>query len=491
LYKDRSQIKIKPLLLQRMTPTHNSIIYRTLPIKTNLTLKKIKCNFRKNTGMNAITIEIGQVPTYFFTLMMHLAFASAIVTFFVVGLKRRMAFKNLIFVAVTANLFFIIGIKMAAMPLSNFANLYAGTVDMVIGRNELGGLILGTIATLLVIKWLGISYKIIDNYAFAIPLGLAIQRLGCLMAGCCHGIPGSMPISLQYNAGTHAYNHQLQAGLINNGALHALAVHPVQLYFIISAIITLTVVYAFRKRIKMPGNLPMLAIALLMFQRFFIEFLRDPQTNGLMGSTWGNIKMVQWLCLTIFILLISTIYLREKRRYQTSTKKTNPTIDIKRATLLLLLLLFAVTVTFPLLSKAELVVISFLFVAAALTYSVMVMQKLMISPHKLVYLSAPMVMIIGMSQISTQPKQTKELTHKETTFSISGLTGQYINEYTNTAGDCETPPVVIRDEYKYTGMAFKTTWSGYYNNQSNNHFDIVLHPLWGTRTVFCRWCRIV
>lgn len=70
----------------------------------------------------------------------------------------------------------------------------------------------------------------LDHVTPALALGLGIGRIGCFLAGCNGGIPASLPWSVQFPAGTSAFEFQVNRGLISASAPLALPAHPTQLY---------------------------------------------------------------------------------------------------------------------------------------------------------------------------------------------------------------------------------------------------------------------
>lgn len=97
-----------------------------------------------------------------------------------------------------------------------------------------------------------------DAFAFSLPAGIALLRVGCFFAGCCWGdlcaaperlaavaddrawlrqvqtFPAlcgdDWPLAVRYPAGSPAYTQHLTAGLLPPQANRSLPVHPVQLY---------------------------------------------------------------------------------------------------------------------------------------------------------------------------------------------------------------------------------------------------------------------
>lgn len=81
-------------------------------------------------------------------------------------------------------------------------------------------------------------FPLMDVLATAMPLGHAIARVGCILAGCCYGTPTTLPWAV-------TYTHPLAVA-----PPHHVALHPVQLYesallFAIAAFTNLT--YASRR----------------------------------------------------------------------------------------------------------------------------------------------------------------------------------------------------------------------------------------------------
>jgi phosphatidylglycerol:prolipoprotein diacylglycerol transferase len=96
-----------------------------------------------------------------------------------------------------------------------------------------------------------------DAFAFALPVGICLLRVGCFLGGCCWGdicgspdrlsvvedqawrrqvqtfpplCDGDWPLAVTFPAGSPAYYQHLTAGLLPPGAERSLPVHPVQLY---------------------------------------------------------------------------------------------------------------------------------------------------------------------------------------------------------------------------------------------------------------------
>lgn len=70
-----------------------------------------------------------------------------------------------------------------------------------------------------------------DAMAAPTAAAMAIVRLGCWSAGCCHGTPTSLPWGVRFPHGSAPWQAHLQRGWLSAAAADSLAVHPLQLYF--------------------------------------------------------------------------------------------------------------------------------------------------------------------------------------------------------------------------------------------------------------------
>lgn len=61
-------------------------------------------------------------------------------------------------------------------------------------------------------------FKLMDVLATAMPIGHGIARIGCILAGCCYGLPTDQPWAV-------TYSHELAIA-----PPHGVGLHPVQLY---------------------------------------------------------------------------------------------------------------------------------------------------------------------------------------------------------------------------------------------------------------------
>ena len=99
-----------------------------------------------------------------------------------------------------------------------------------------------------------------DVAAFAVATGAAIGRIGCFLNGCCYGATTDVPWAVRFPAGSHAWAHQLNAGLISPDSAWSLPVHPTQVYASIAGFVLLGLLVACLPLRRRQGE----AMALLM-----------------------------------------------------------------------------------------------------------------------------------------------------------------------------------------------------------------------------------
>jgi hypothetical protein len=162
--------------------------------------------------------------------------------------------------------------------------------------------------------WFGFKNDVLDIFAYVFPVGMAIQRVGCLLAGCCFGTPTDVPWAVVYPRYTHPHAAHVNSGLLDYYSPCSLPVHPNPLYQIIACIIILVLLYyIFRRRMRFAGNLFLTSIALYLISRVITEFFRDASSNGYAGNTVLELKIVQWILIVIIIGLWIVVFVREKK----------------------------------------------------------------------------------------------------------------------------------------------------------------------------------
>jgi phosphatidylglycerol:prolipoprotein diacylglycerol transferase len=65
-----------------------------------------------------------------------------------------------------------------------------------------GGFVGALVCILAVIRWRGMPiWRVVDIYGAMVPIGHAVGRIGCFLAGCCYGAPTDLPWGVTYPPG--------------------------------------------------------------------------------------------------------------------------------------------------------------------------------------------------------------------------------------------------------------------------------------------------
>ena len=144
------------------------------------------------------------------------------------------------------------------------------------GRTIAGGLVGGTLGVILVKRALGIRGRHGNRFAAPVALGMAVGRIGCLLAGCCAGVSTALPWGVDFG----------------DGVLR----HPTQLYEALFCLCAFALLQRARRTARPGRQLSGFFGAYFVF-RFFVEFIRPhPVVAGLTAY--------QWICAAGALLLV-------------------------------------------------------------------------------------------------------------------------------------------------------------------------------------------
>jgi len=148
------------------------------------------------------------------------------------------------------------------------------------GLTLYGGYIASLVFTFFFLRGLRLPFwKSFDVYAPALPLGLAIGRLGCFFNGCCYGLR-SDAWGISFPSAHHppVFAQQVRDGLIKIDSLRTLPVLPTQLYSAAADMGILFILLWLERKSRFPGFIFWSFILLYSLVRWVIEFFRyhDP-----------------------------------------------------------------------------------------------------------------------------------------------------------------------------------------------------------------------
>ena len=158
------------------------------------------------------------------------------------------------------------------------------------GKSIIGAIAGGYLAIYLSKRALGYTLSTGDCYAPAIPVAMAIGRIGCFFSEMPLGTPTTLPWGISSTP-------EVAAQFTN--CLHCTEpMHPSMIYEIIFHLIALFVILRWRHLVPVRGETLKLYLIASAFFRFFVEFVRNNQV-----AIWG-LTAQQFFCIGLLFLLL-------------------------------------------------------------------------------------------------------------------------------------------------------------------------------------------
>lgn len=142
-----------------------------------------------------------------------------------------------------------------------------------------------------------------DIVAPAAALGLAIGRIGCLLAGCCYGAPCDVPWAIQYPHG-----HET----------HGLAVHPAPLYETALMLLVMGVLLKLDKNKPFEGYTTWWFFILAGLVRFGLEYIRGDRLVWITTLNLSASQVVSILGILLGIGMLFVLSLKKTVQAQVS-----------------------------------------------------------------------------------------------------------------------------------------------------------------------------
>ena len=151
-----------------------------------------------------------------------------------------------------------------------------------------GGLIGGLLGALIGIRVAGCGFELIERSVVPfVPLGHAIGRVGCVMAGCCYGCAYDGPLALYYP-------HAITGISSEQGCF---PVQPVESLFNVGICLFLL---WYERKMKQVSDLLFMYLGMYAVSRFFLEMLRGDRIRGIWNHiSTSQIISIMWLVISI------------------------------------------------------------------------------------------------------------------------------------------------------------------------------------------------
>jgi phosphatidylglycerol:prolipoprotein diacylglycerol transferase len=262
-----------------------------------------------------LTIPIINHPIYSYGAMLGLAFISGWYLGVYFANREGIPYKKTYTAYVLIIIFSLVGARIAHLITNPdtwgvlhergfFGALFASKCE---GLVAYGGYIGGTLTGWVYMRLNKLDFwSLVDCTIPSMTLGLGITRLGCFLAGCCHGIPTDAPWGMSFPPGSPASYAFLNGAVA--GKLASPPVHPTQLYEALLGFILFPLAIFFLKRRKFTGQAFLLVVPFYAVGRFLLEFIRGDTDRG----TVLGLSTSQFIGV-VLILLVVGLYLWRRR----------------------------------------------------------------------------------------------------------------------------------------------------------------------------------
>jgi len=408
-----------------------------------------------------------QSPTWF-AATFAIAFMVLLIVFLVDGLSKRHSFLSLAMLMLSLVVFFVIGMKAGTFNTlaETLHYIRYSSSTTVLGKSAAMGMLFAIPALILCIALLKLPASLLDRLAYALPAAQIIQRIGCLANGCCYGQPTHMPWGIEYGNGTLVWNHQHDLGLAS------MAVHPVPIYYIISAISTLFLLFLIRHKKLASGNRLIISLLLLLMGRFVADSFRDGGTMPMIGQTVGGLMIIQWMILVMMLIGVLVMMYRQRKYLINPPSEQTPSLI---SAFILTTVLLGITYYYQnSLTPLESIVMVFFFMIAFAALGIETIRRLFARTNPAIYLTLSTLLLLNMAQStgdSLQVKKTRIL-EKSTDISFNFTGGNIHNVYTvdgSSGEDCYgVPATTVNSELDYSGINMAAQFNTLYQKQRRN-----------------------
>jgi len=253
---------------------------------------------------------IGGASIYSYGVMLGLAFISAWYLSLHNANHEGFPYKTTVTAFALAIIFALIGARVAHLITNPSTWRMQGFFRAMFGSKceglvAYGGFIGGPLAVWVYIKYVKKAdfWSLADCAAPGMCMGLGLTRIGCFLAGCCHGKPTDVPWGVVFPEGSQAAN----------AFGYGIPVHPTQLYESLVGWAMLPLALFLYKRRKFTGQTFLIMISCYAVARFLLEFIRgDTDRGGFGNHADPALSTSQFIGLVLIVFVIGFYLYRRK-----------------------------------------------------------------------------------------------------------------------------------------------------------------------------------
>jgi prolipoprotein diacylglyceryltransferase len=281
-----------------------------------------------------LTLDLLQTTTWYST-MYQLAFFIALCIFIYEGIRRKYPVGSWMIITASASFFIVFGSKIGTYSLDDWRLFFqSGVLESTGKKTSLGAALLIFPGLWLIRRIIRFKASIWVAFAFFAPAMMFVQRMGCMLAGCCYGKPTEAITGVRYFGPSVLRDQQIKHEYIPYNQFTTEAVHNVPLYYMVVAAFTIGLLFFLRNRVKNGRQLLIVSASSMLIGRFVIDFFRDVHAHNIQQHLVHGLKPHQWIMMLVLIILV---VLFKQFNKKVDNQKPLPVYPRRNLTVLLLL----------------------------------------------------------------------------------------------------------------------------------------------------------
>lgn len=354
---------------------------------------------------------------FYYRVFFVLAFAlSYIIIIF--QLKKNNQLNSTYLTAVAfVSLAFVIGCKLVP-----FLHLYiyppSGANTITLGQMTLGGIVMGLLALIGIVKYLRLSKDFLYYYVLASLASLALQKFGCLFAGCCYG---------------HS------AGIIQVSYLPGISHNALPVYQIIGYTAIMLLLIQLKKHNFKSAVLCYMSLASYSIVQFIVEFDKLEGQTLAFGQLAYGLKILQWIYVLVLIWAIVGIYFNSRKARFDEGSAAESKYSMIRIAVAFFATIFILLITKDYLYISEVFAINIALIPVLVYISIRVYQHITIPKYRVASLLLSIIPLFLMSQtvVNKGNRNNKKYSYHSLGFGVkTGDAQNTIVFSTSTPGSC-------------------------------------------------------
>jgi phosphatidylglycerol:prolipoprotein diacylglycerol transferase len=249
--------------------------------------------------MHPILFEAGGVTIYSYGVLLAAAYLLGLQFALVRARHRGLDGQRVMDLGIWIIISALVGAKLLLLAID--FKQFTGNPRDLLGLARSGGVFYGGLIAAVVVSLVYLRrhhmplWTTTDIFAPGIALGHVIGRLGCFLAGCCYGLPTSVPWAVTFHD---------PAAAANVGTPLGIPLHPTQLYEAGAELVILVLLLVFERRGRpFPGRTFWSYLLLYGISRYIIEGYRG-DSRGVVFGVLSTSQFVSVILVPLAIVML-------------------------------------------------------------------------------------------------------------------------------------------------------------------------------------------